>query len=368
MYRPSASARRASSGPELKQWIRPGKAPFPCSSSRMSPVSAIGVARMHDQRQAGLARRGDMGAEALLLLVARAVLVVEIEAGLADADDLGMARRLDQAVGRALPLLLGLVRMDADRAPDVVVALGDGAHLLELVEPRADRQHARHAGRAGARQHARLVAGKLGEVEMAVAVDQHQDAAFAVSTKRGNTPCGVGSAVPGSELAVEGGERRSPRPARRADRASCAAESGMNGCTSRVTRADRLGQHPQHRVACRTGSVLAQRPRRLGVDIAVGVGDHLPDRRQRAVEGLVVEFAAHDAPAAPWRGRASAVSASVIAPLARHLAAAVLGDDRQHALAEIAVGVGEIAVHAADQRALLQKSPSLPNGTSRSRK
>ena len=52
--------------------------------------------------------------------------------------------------------------------------------------------------RAGARQHARLVAGKLGEVEMAVAVDQHQLAAFAGSTKRGNTPCGLGSAVPGT--------------------------------------------------------------------------------------------------------------------------------------------------------------------------
>ena len=158
----------------------------------------IGIARMHDQRQAGLARRGDVGAEALGLLLARAVLVVEVEAGLADADDLGMARRLDQAVGRALPLLLRLVRMNAHRAPDIGMAFGDRAHLVELVEPRADGQHAGHARAAGARQHARLVAGKLGKVEMAVAVDQHQLAAFAGSTKRGNTPCGLGSAVPGT--------------------------------------------------------------------------------------------------------------------------------------------------------------------------
>ena len=108
--------------------------------------------------------------------VARAVLVVEVEAGLADADHLGMARRLDQRGRECLPLLLRLVRMDADRAPDVAVALGDRPHLLELVEPRADGQHAGDARGPGARQHAGFVGRQLGEVEMAVAVDQHQAA------------------------------------------------------------------------------------------------------------------------------------------------------------------------------------------------
>src|SRR5260370_42210080 len=101
-------------------------------------------------------------------------------------------------MGRALPLLLGLVRMNADRAPDIGVPLGDGAHLGELVESRADGQHARDAGGAGARQHAGLVGSKLGEVEMAMTVDQHQLAAFAASTKRGKNPCGAGSARPGT--------------------------------------------------------------------------------------------------------------------------------------------------------------------------
>ena len=48
------------------------------------------------------------------------------------------------------------------------------------------------------------------------------------------------------------------------------------------------------------------------------------------------------------------MSASVERALRRDLLAAVLGDDRQHALAEIAVGVGEVAVDAADQGALLE--------------
>jgi len=43
-----------------------------------------------------------------------------------------------------------MVRMHADGAPDIVVALGDRAHLVELVEPRADGEHARDARRPGA--------------------------------------------------------------------------------------------------------------------------------------------------------------------------------------------------------------------------
>ncbi len=133
----------------------------------------VGVARVDNQRQASLTGGYDVGPEALGLLVARAVVVMEVEAGLADAHHLGMARRRDQPVGVALPLVLGLVRMDADRAPDIVVPLGDGADALELVEARADRQHGADSRRLRARQHARLVDCELGKVEMTMAVDQH---------------------------------------------------------------------------------------------------------------------------------------------------------------------------------------------------
>ena len=90
----------------------------------------VGLARMDDQRQAGLARRGDMGAEALLLRVARRVVVVIVEAGLADRDDLRMARARDQ-VGRASTSSssCGVMRMRADRAVDVGKALGDRQHV-----------------------------------------------------------------------------------------------------------------------------------------------------------------------------------------------------------------------------------------------
>ena len=223
---------------------------------------AVGVAGMDDQRQAGLARRRDMGAEALGLLGARAVLVVEVEPGLADADDLGMARGLDQAVGRALPLLLGLVRMDADRAPDIAVALGDGAHLVELVEPGADGQHAGHAGGAGARQHAGLVARELGEVEMAVAVDQHQLAAPLSPLGPARRSAGTRPAAPAAPCRTRSSlSKRGERPLVRRhgelveDLARRVRHEGLH---QQGHPPDGLGQHPQHRVA----------PRRIGLGAA----------------------------------------------------------------------------------------------------
>ena len=88
---------------------------------------------MDDERQAGLARRRGMGAEQLRLARPRAVVVVEIEPGLADADDFGDApRERDERGAVGVGLGRGLVRMDADRAPDVGVALGDRPYPLEL--------------------------------------------------------------------------------------------------------------------------------------------------------------------------------------------------------------------------------------------
>ena len=181
---------------------------------------AIGVPCVDDQWQPRLTRRGDMGAKAFDLLGARTVLIVEIEPGFADADDLGMVRGLDQPVGGALPLLLRLVRMNADRAPDVAVTLGNGPDPLELVEARADRQHATDAGHAGACQHRLFVAGKLGKIEMAMAVDQHVSSRQRrVRRSAGTRPAAWAASCP---TRVRDRTRRmsAPPPARRADRGS----------------------------------------------------------------------------------------------------------------------------------------------------
>ena len=60
----------------------------------------IGLAGVDDQRQAGGAGGGDMGAKAALLRFARAVLVEIVEPGFAQRHDLRMPGQLDQFVRR----------------------------------------------------------------------------------------------------------------------------------------------------------------------------------------------------------------------------------------------------------------------------
>ena len=84
---------------------------------------------MDHQRQAGLARRRDMRAEALLLRFARAVVVVIVEPASPIATTLGWLRARDQSSARDVELL---VRHDADGCrPSSTLgkALGDGEHL-----------------------------------------------------------------------------------------------------------------------------------------------------------------------------------------------------------------------------------------------
>src|SRR5437588_11659785 len=100
--------------------------------------------------------------------------------------------------------------MNPYRAPDIVVALGDCPHPVELVEPRADGQHATDAGRLRPRQHASLVVGEFGEIEVAVAIDQHDHPAMVLagSAKRGNTPAGLGRTVPDTSSASNASKLR----------------------------------------------------------------------------------------------------------------------------------------------------------------
>src|SRR3546814_1532773 len=77
------------------------------------------IAGVDDQRQAGFAGRGDMGAEAALLPFPVAMVVIIIQAGLSYADDARMGCALDQLRGIDMRMLVRLMRMDADGRPDV---------------------------------------------------------------------------------------------------------------------------------------------------------------------------------------------------------------------------------------------------------
>ena len=72
-------------------------------------------------------RRRDVVAEALGLRRLRAVVVEVVEPGLADRHHLGVLRQPHDLLDRHVELLVRIVRMRADRAEHVVVALGDAA-------------------------------------------------------------------------------------------------------------------------------------------------------------------------------------------------------------------------------------------------
>ncbi len=133
----------------------------------------VGLARMDDERQAGLARRRDMRAKAALLRLARRVVVVVIEAGFAERHDFRVPRQRDEIGRRHVELFMGVMRMRADRAKHVGKALGDREQVRLALDPRRNRHHALDAGGAGARHHGIELGGEIGKIEMAMAVDEH---------------------------------------------------------------------------------------------------------------------------------------------------------------------------------------------------
>src|ERR1700726_3388441 len=85
-----------------------GEGALPCFLFEDARHVVVGVARMDDQRQPGFARRRDMAAKAALLRLARRVVVVIVEAGLADGHYLGMPRARDQVARRHMQFLMGV--------------------------------------------------------------------------------------------------------------------------------------------------------------------------------------------------------------------------------------------------------------------
>ncbi len=79
---------------------------------------------MDDNRAFLLPREPDLGAEDRLLHVSRRKVVVVVQTDLADADYLGMRGEFAQP-GDGPSVCLGrIVRVDADRGPDVLVRVG----------------------------------------------------------------------------------------------------------------------------------------------------------------------------------------------------------------------------------------------------
>ena len=105
-----------------------------------------------------------------------------VEACFADGDGLAMLGEAHDVLDADIELLMGVVRMRADRAEHVGIALRDGTELPVTLDARRDRDHAPYPRGARSSHDGIELAAEVGEIEMAVTVDQHDQACAALST------------------------------------------------------------------------------------------------------------------------------------------------------------------------------------------
>src|SRR6266702_567213 len=203
----------------------------------------VGLAGVDHQRQAGGTSRGNVGTKAPRLRLRRAVVVEIIEPGFTERDDLGMLRQRDQLVRRDAVLLIRVMRMGADRAIDVIIALSDREQVVQPPYPRRDRHHAADAGYTCTRHDPVEIFRKIWKIQMAVAIDQHR--------VRLRPPARCSAGKPASAPAASSRARCAWR--RQAWR-SCARPRGCRGYRAAIPRRSASPAGP--------GSRSGARPRR----------------------------------------------------------------------------------------------------------
>ena len=129
-------------------------------------------AGVDDQRQPGDTGSGDMDAQAVLLHGPGVGGVMVVQPGFPDADEPGVPRQGDKLVHRCHGFFRRAHRVGAGGVEDALMRLGQGAHIGLKAQAGADGDHPGDAGRAGAGQDIGKLTVKIGEVEVAVAVDE----------------------------------------------------------------------------------------------------------------------------------------------------------------------------------------------------
>src|SRR4051812_48457206 len=100
-----------------------------------------------------------MGPEAGCLAVPWSEIIDVVEAALADGNDLWMRRSRDEWGRIVEPLLPRMVRVDAQSADHVTVALGELDDALPARAPRRDRHHQADPGSPGCGHNLGLALG-----------------------------------------------------------------------------------------------------------------------------------------------------------------------------------------------------------------
>jgi len=133
----------------------------------------VRLTRMDDKRQPSFARSRDVSAKSAFLRFARRIVVVVVKAGFADRHDFRGAAAAYELVRSYIQFFMCVMRMRSDRAINVWKALGQRKQCGLPADACGDRDHALDTGSAGSRQHGIELVRKIGEIKVAVAVDQH---------------------------------------------------------------------------------------------------------------------------------------------------------------------------------------------------
>ena len=129
--------------------------------------------RRGSRRARNCPRRGNVSAKTARLRLRRAIVIEIIEAGLSERHNFRMPRQRHKLIGANPVLLVGVMRMGADRAIDVVVFVGDREQPTQPAHPRRDRDHAADPGLGRPRDDGVEIGRKIREIQMAMAVDEH---------------------------------------------------------------------------------------------------------------------------------------------------------------------------------------------------
>src|SRR3546814_19687317 len=91
------------------------------------------------------------------LPVAVGVVIVEVEAAFADADDARMAGALDEGFGFDVGMGVGLVRVNPDGGPDIPLPPGEADPIVPLGSANRDVQHSMHTRSTRPHKYATLL-------------------------------------------------------------------------------------------------------------------------------------------------------------------------------------------------------------------
>ena len=112
---------------------------------------------MNDDWQPGFTGGDKMLAKTGFLLFAVAIIIIIIKTGFSDPDNLCMARTRDQFFCRHVTMMIGFVRMDANRRPYVILALCKPNHRVPFIFTGRYVEHGCNTGSSRPRQNISLL-------------------------------------------------------------------------------------------------------------------------------------------------------------------------------------------------------------------